>query len=77
MNRTKLNILLFLTLTVSAAAYVPSLPEQEYIREQQALEAGAIVGCFLILAFIAAVIVIPIILCILVVVLCVRKRRVI
>ena len=76
MNRKNLSMFgTILVLTLTSFALAQSLPEQEYLREQQALESGAIFGCFLVLIFIAAVTSIPIILCILVVVLCMKKRR--
>ncbi|KKL82928.1 hypothetical protein LCGC14_1979890 [marine sediment metagenome] len=76
MNRKRLNMFgVILILTFTTLALAQSIPEQEYLREQQALESGAVFGCFLVLIFMAAVIVIPVILCILVIVMCMKKRR--
>ncbi len=76
MNRKRLNMFeVILILTFTTLALAQSLPEQEYLREQQALQSGAVFGCFLVLLFMAAVVVIPIILCVLVIVICMKKRR--
>lgn len=82
METNKINIMCFSTLVIVFTAIVAvgvieagSVPEQEYLRRQQALESGTIFGCGLVLLFMAAVIVTPIILSIMVVVLCKRKRE--
>ncbi len=73
MNKLKLNMLGILLLVTNVLVFAQSIPEQEYLREQQAIATGSAVGCFLVLLFIAAVITLPIILCALILVLCLKK----
>lgn len=72
MDKLKPNILI--VITTVAVATAQSIPEQEYLREQQALQTSAAFGCFLVLLFMAAVIVLPILLCIMIIVMYARKR---
>ncbi len=72
------NILAIIVVLVTVAGAIEATesgPYEKYLQEQQTIESGVVFGCFLVLLFMAAVIVTPIILCVVVLTMCLTKRR--